>query len=356
MDAVEQGASQETEEKVSFIPAGSWSQVPSGFNTLNKANMWPGFYGYPHTTVGEEQSTNLMLVGGSSVYRDSNATVSMGSDNMLTLSGCFLIDGRFVCLNSTAQIHVTGPASATSLRTDSVVLRYECVNGVESIIPGVVTGTAVTANPVAPTLETGSMLGVVNGMVDNQIASISWQGGSATVSWTVPVLPSLTSLASDITSAQSSLSETKTALSGLQNTVSGVQSQVASLTALGLNIQPVNYTRNAASADTLNFNGVVLSIQNKPVMACLSVYWIPSATVSIGAWEHDTLVTLDSVFDNCVQNQQAATSATLDNTFGQWTCNYANGATTFSWQPDNNGMTLNSGVIMTGSMNVALAD
>ncbi|MBQ5557751.1 MAG: hypothetical protein IIT36_04090, partial [Aeriscardovia sp.] len=99
----------------------------------------------------------------------------------------------------------------------------------------------------------------------------------------------------------------------------------------------------------------VFSINNKPVMACLSVYWIPSATVNLGAWQHYTLVTLDSVFDNCVQNQQAATSATLNNVFGQWTCNYADGATTFSWQPDNNGMTLNSGVVMTGSMNVALA-
>lgn len=340
---------------MSFIPVGSWGTVPSGFNTLNLANMWPGFYGYPHTTVGEEQTANLMLVGGSSVYRDSNATVSMGSDNMLTLSGCFLVDGRFVCLNSMATIHVTGPASATPLRTDSVVLRYECLDGVESIVPGVVEGTAVTGNPTAPSLETGSMLGVNNGTVDSQIASISWQGGSATVSWTVPVLPSLTSLASDITSAQSSLNETKTALAGLNNTLPGVQSQVASLTSLGLNIQPVNYTRNAAAADTLNFNGVVLSIQNKPVMACLSVYWIPSQDVTLNSWEHNTLVTLDSVFDNCVQNQQAATSATLNNVFGQWTCNFANGQTTFSWQPDNNGMTLNSGVIMTGSMNVALA-
>lgn len=340
---------------MSFIPVGSWGTVPNGFNTLNQANMWPGFYGYPHTTVGEEQSANLMLVGGSSVYRDSSATVSMSGDDMLSLSGCFLVDGRFVCLNSMAQIHVTGPASSTPLRTDSVVLRYECVNGVESIVPGVVEGTAVTGNPTAPSLETGSMLGVNNGTVDNQIASISWQGGTPSVSWTIPVLPSLTSLASDITSAQSSLNETKTALAGLNNTLSGVQSQVASLTSLGLNIQPVNYTRNAAAADTLNFNGVVLSIQNKPVMACLSVYWIPSQDVTLNSWEHNTLVTLDSVFDNCVQNQQAATSATLNNTFGQWTCNYANGSTTFSWQPDNNGMTLNSGVVMTGSMNVALA-
>lgn len=341
---------------MSFIPVGSWGSVPSGFNTLDQANMWPGFYGYPHTTVGEEQSANLMWAGSSSVYRSSDATVSMGGDGMLSVSGCFLMDGRFVCLNSTATIHVTGPASATPLRTDSVVLRYECVDGVESVTPGVVTGNATTFNPAAPSLESGSMLGVVNGMVDNQIASISWQGGSATVSWTVPVLPSLSSLSSDITSAQSSLSETKTALSGLQNTVSGVQSQVASLTTLGLNIQPVNYTRNAAAADTLDFNGVVLSINNKPVMAMLSVYWRPSATVNLGAWQHYTLVTLDSVFDNCVQNQQTATSSTLNNAFGQWTCNYANGQTTFSWQPDNNGMTLNSGVIMTGSMNVALAD
>ena len=341
---------------MSFIPVGSWGTVPNGFNTLNLANMWPGFYGYPHTTVGEEQTANLMLVGGSSVYRDSSATISMGTDGMLSLSGCFLVDGRFVCLNSMATIHVTGPASATPLRMDAVVLRYQCVNGVESIVPGVVTGTAVTGNPVAPTLDSGSMLGVNNGTVDSQIASISWQGGTPSVSWTVPVLPSLTSLASDITSAQSSLNETKTALAGLNNTLSGVQSQVASLTSLGLNIQPVNYTRNAAAADTLNFNGVVLSIQNKPVMACLSVYWIPSQDVTLNSWEHNTLVTLDSVFDDCVQNQQAATSATLNNTFGQWTCNYANGSTTFSWQPDNNGMTLNSGVVMTGSMNVALAD
>ena len=341
---------------MSFIPVGSWGQVPSGFNTLNQANMWPGFYGYPHTTVGEEQSANLMWAGSQSVYRDASATVSMGSDGTLTVSGCFLMDGRFVCLNSTATVHVTGPASATPLRTDSVVLRYECVNGVESVVPGVVTGTAVTGNPTAPTLNTGSMLGVNNGTVDNQIASISWQGGSAAVSWTVPVLPSLSSLASSITATQNTLSETKTSLSGLDNTVQGIQSNVASLNSLGLNIQPVNYTRNAAAADTLNFNGVVLSINNKPVMACLSVYWVPSATVNLGAWEHQTLVTLDSVFDNCVQNQQAATSATLNNVFGQWTCNYADGATTFSWQPDNNGMTLNSGVIMTGSMNIALAD
>lgn len=340
---------------MSFIPVGSWSQVPSGFNTLNLANMWPGFYGYPHTTVGEEQSGNLMLVGGSSVYRDSSATISMGTDGMLSLSGCFLVSGRFVCLNSMATIHVTGPASATLLRTDSVVLRYECLDGVESIVPGVVTGTAVTGNPAAPTLETGSMLGVTNGTVDNQIASISWQGGTPSVSWTVPVLPSLTSLASNITSTQNSVQSLQSSLTGLNNTLSGVQSQVSSLTTLGLNIQPVNYTRNAAAADTLDFNGVVFSIANKPVMACLSVYWIPSATVNLGSWEHYTLVTLDSVFDNCVQNQQAATSATLNNVFGQWTCNFANGATTFSWQPDNNGMTLNSGVIMTGAMNVALA-
>ena len=340
---------------MSFIPVGSWSQVPNGFNTLNLANMWPGFYGYPHTTVGEEQSANLMLVGGSSVYRDSSATVSMGSDDMLSLSGCFLVDGRFVCLNSTATVHVTGPASATPLRTDSVVLRYECVNGVESVVPGVVTGTAVTGNPVAPTLNTGSMLGISNGTMDSQIASISWQGGSATVSWTVPVLPSLTSLSSGITSAQNSVQSLQSSLTGLSNTLSGVESQVTSLTTLGLNIQPVNYTRNAAAADTLNFNGVVLSINNKPVMAILSVYWIPSNNVTLNAWQHNTLVTLDSVFDNCVQNQQAATSATLNNVFGQWTCNYADGQTTFSWQPDNNGMTLNSGVVMTGSMNVALA-
>ena len=340
---------------MSFIPVGSWGTVPNGFNTLNQANMWPGFYGYPHTTVGEEQSANLMLVGGSSVYRDSTATVSMGSDGTLTVSGCFLMDGRFVCLNSTAQIHVTGPASATPLRTDSVVLRYECVNGVESVVPGVVTGTGVTGSPAAPSLATGSMLGVNNGTVDNQIASISWQGGSATVSWTVPVLPSLTSLASNIGGVQSSLNETKTSLSGLQNTVTGVQSSVSALTSLGLNIQPVNYTRNAAAADTLNFNGVVLSMNNKPVMAMLSVYWVPSESITLGTWEHYTLVTLDSVFDNCVQNQQAATSDTLNNVFGQWTCNYADGQTTFSWQPDNNGMTLNSGMIMTGSMNVALA-
>ena len=341
---------------MSFIPVGSWGTVPNGFNTLNQANMWPGFYGYPHTTVGEEQSGNLMLVGGQSVYRDSNATVSMGSDNMLTLSGCFLMDGRFVCLNSTAQIHVTGPASSTPLRTDSVVLRYQCADGVESIVPGVVEGTAVTGNPTAPTLNTGSMLGVNNGMVDNQIASISWQGGSATVAWAIPVLPSLSSLSSSVDTVQDNVQSLESSLSGLDTTVQGVQSSVSSLTSLGLNIQPVNYTRNAAAADTLNFNGVVLSIQNKPVMACLSVYWIPSEDITLGAWEHSTLVTLDSVFDNCVQNQQAATSATLDNTFGQWTCNYANGATTFSWQPDNNGMTLNSGVIMTGSMIVALAD
>ncbi|MBQ5557632.1 MAG: hypothetical protein IIT36_03470 [Aeriscardovia sp.] len=340
---------------MSFIPVGSWGSVPSGFNTLNLGNMWPGFYGYPHTTVGEEQSANLMWAGSSSVYRSSDATVSMGTDDMLSLSGCFLVDGRFVCLNSTATIHVTGPASATPLRTDSVVLRYECVNGVESVVPGVVTGTAVTGNPTAPTLNTGSMLGISNGTVDNQIASISWQGGSATVSWTVPVLPSLTSLASNITSTQNSVQSLQTSLNSLGNTVSGVESQVSSLTALGLNIQPVNYTRNAAAADTLNFNGVVFSINNKPVMAILSVYWIPSQSVTLGAWQHNTLVTLDSVFDNCVQNQQAATSATLNNVFGQWTCNYADGATTFSWQPDNNGMTLNSGVVMTGSMNVALA-
>ena len=330
---------------MSFIPVGSWGTVPNGFNTLNLANMWPGFYGYPHTTVGEDQS----------VYRSSDATVSMGADDMLSLSGCFLVDGRFVCLNSTATVHVTGPASSTPLRTDSVVLRYECVNGVESIVPGMVTGTAVTGNPTAPTLETGSMLGVSNGTVDNQIASISWQGGSATVSWTVPVLPSLTSLASNITSTQNSVQSLQSSLTSLNNTLSGVESQVTSLTTLGLNIQPVNYTRNAAAADTLNFNGIVFSINNKPVMAMLSVYWIPSATVNLGAWQHYTLVTLDSVFDNCVQNQQAATSATLNNVFGQWTCNYADGATTFSWQPDNNGMTLNSGVVMTGSMNVALA-
>lgn len=341
---------------MSFIPVGSWSQVPSGFNSLNQANMWPGFYGYPHTTVGEEQSANLMWAGSSSVYRSSSATVSMGSDGMLTVSGCFLVDGRFVCLNSTAQIHVTGPASATPLRTDSVVLRYQCVDGVESVVPGVVEGTAVTGNPTAPSLETGSMLGVVNGMVDNQIASITWQGGSATVAWTVPVLPSLSSLSSSVTDTQNTVQSLENSFSGLQNTLSGVQSQVASLTTLGLNIQPVNYTRNAAAADTLDFNGIVLSINNKPVMACLSVYWIPSETVNLGAWEHNTLVTLDSVFDNCVQNQQAATSATLNNTFGQWTCNFANGSTTFSWQPSNNGMTLNAGVIMTGSMNVALAD
>ena len=341
---------------MSFIPVGSWGTVPNGFNTLNQANMWPGFYGYPHTTVGEEQSANLMLVGGSSVYRDSTATVSMGSDNVLTLSGCFLVDGRFVCLNSTASVHVTGPASATPLRTDSVVLRYECLDGVESIIPGVVEGTAVTGNPTAPSLETGSMLGVNNGTVDSQIASISWQGGSASVSWTVPVLPSLNSLASSVTDTQNSVQSLENSFSGLQNTVSGVQSNVSSLTSLGLNIQPVNYTRVAAAADTLNFNGVVFSVADKPVMACLSVYWVPSATVNIGVWEHYTLVTLDSVFDDCVQNQQAATSATLNNVFGQWTCNYANGQTTFSWQPDNNGMTLNSGVIMTGSMNIALAD
>lgn len=340
---------------MSFIPVGSWGTVPSGFNTLNQANMWPGFYGYPHTTVGEEQSANLMLVGGSSVYRDSDATVSMGTDDMLSLSGCFLVDGRFVCLNSTATVHVTGPASATPLRTDAVVLRYQCVNGVESVTPGVVTGTAVTGNPTAPSLETGSMLGVNNGTVDNQIASLSWQGGSATVSWTVPVLPSLASLASGITNTQNTLSGVQSSLSGLNNTLSGVESQVSSLTTLGLNIQPVNYTRNAAAADTLDFNGIVFSINNKPVMACLSVYWIPSATVNLGVWQHYTLVTLDSVFDNCVQNQQAATSDTLNNTFGQWTCNYADGQTTFSWQPDNNGMTLNSGLIMTGSMNVALA-
>ena len=341
---------------MSFIPVGSWGTVPSGFNTLNLANMWPGFYGYPHTTVGEEQTANLMLVGGSSVYRDSSATISMGTDGMLSVSGCFLVDGRFVCLNSMATIRVTGPASATPLRTDSVVLRYECLNGVESVTPGVVTGTAVTGNPVSPTLETGSMLGITNGTVDNQIASISWQGGSATVSWTVPVLPSLNSLASSVSDTQNSVQSLETSLTGLQNTLSGVQSQVSSLTALGLNIQPVNYTRNVAAADTLNFNGVVLSMNNKPVMAMLSVYWIPSATVNLGAWEHNTLVTLDSVFDNCIQTQQAATSATLNNTFGQWTCNYADGQTTFSWQPDNNGMTLNAGVIMTGSMNVALAD
>ena len=340
---------------MSFIPVGSWGSVPSGFNTLNPGNMWPGFYGYPHTTVGEEQSANLMLVGGSSVYRSSDATISMGADDMLSVSGCFLVDGRFVCLNSTAAVHVTGPASATPLRTDSVVLRYECVNGVESIVPGVVTGTAVTGNPTAPTLNTGSMLGISNGTVDNQIASISWQGGSATVSWTVPVLPSLTSLSSGIASAQNSVQSLQSSLTGLNNTLSGVESQVTSLTTLGLNIQPVNYTRNAAAADTLNFNGVVFSVNNKPVMACLSVYWIPSQSVTLGAWQHYTLVTLDSVFDDCVQNQQAATSATLNNVFGQWTCNYADGATTFSWQPDNNGMTLNSGVVMTGSMNVALA-
>ena len=277
------------------------------------------------------------------------------SDDMLSLSGCFLVNGRFVCLNSTAQIHVTGPASATPLRTDSVVLRYECVDGVESVVPGVVEGTAVTGNPTAPTLNTGSMLGVVNGMVDNQIASISWQGGSASVSWTVPVLPSLNSLASSVTDTQNSVQSLETSLTGLNNTLSGVQSQVASLTALGLDIQPVNYTRVAAAADTLNFNGIVFSIANKPVMAMLSVYWVPSQDVTLGVWEHYTLVTLDSVFDNCVQNQQAATAATLNNVFGQWTCNYANGATTFSWQPDNNGMTLNSGAIMTGSMIVALA-
>lgn len=341
---------------MSFIPVGSWGTVPSGFNSLNLANMWPGFYGYPHTTVGEEQSANLMLVGDQSVYRSSDATISMGSDDMLSLSGCFLMDGRFVCLNSTAQTHVTGPASATLLRTDSVVLRYECVNGVESVVPGVVTGTAVTGNPTAPTLETGSMLGVNNGTVDSQIASISWQGGSASVSWSVPVLPSLTSLASSITNTQSSLSGVQSSLTGLDNTVQGVQSQVTSLTSLGLNIQPVNYTRNAAAADTLDFNGVVLSMNNKPVMAMLSVYWIPSQSVTLGVWQHYTLVTLDSVFDNCVQNQQAAASATLNNVFGQWTCNYADGQTTFSWQPDNNGMTLNAGVVMTGSMNVALAD
>ena len=340
---------------MSFIPVGSWGAVPNGFNTLNQANMWPGFYGYPHTTVGEEQTANLMLAGSSSVYRSSGATVSMGTDDMLSLSGCFLVNGRFVCLNSTAQIHVTGPASATPLRTDSVVLRYECVDGVESVVPGVVEGTAVTGNPTAPTLNTGSMLGVVNGMVDNQIASISWQGGSASVSWTVPVLPSLNSLASSVTDTQNSVQSLETSLTGLNNTLSGVQSQVASLTALGLDIQPVNYTRVAAAADTLNFNGIVFSIANKPVMAMLSVYWVPSQDVTLGVWEHYTLVTLDSVFDNCVQNQQAATAATLNNVFGQWTCNYANGATTFSWQPDNNGMTLNSGAIMTGSMIVALA-
>ena len=340
---------------MSFIPVGSWGQVPNGFNTLNQANMWPGFYGYPHTTVGEEQSANLMLAGGSSVYRSSDATVSMGSDDMLSLSGCFLIDGRFVFLNSTASVHVTGPASATPLRTDSVVLRYECVNGVESVTPGVVTGTAVTGNPVAPTLNTGSMLGVNNGTVDNQIATISWQGEIGTVSWTVPVLPSLSSLAGDMTSTQNSLSSVQSSLNSTNNILSGVQSQVASLQTLGLNIQPVNYTRNAGASDTLNFNGVVLSLQNKPVMAVLSVYWIPANSVTLNAWEHNTLVTLDSTFDNCVQNQQAATSATLNNTFGQWTCNYANGATTFSWQPDSDGMTLNSGVVMTGSMNVALA-
>lgn len=339
---------------MSFIPVGSWGSVPSGFNTLNPGNMWPGFYGYPHTTVGEEQSGNLMLVGGSSVYRSSDATISMGSDDTLSVSGCFLVDGRFVCLNSTAQIHVTGPASSTPLRTDAIVLRYQCVNGVESITPGVVTGTAVTSSPTAPTLETGSMLGVVDGTVDSQIASISWQSGTASVSWTIPVLPSLTSLSSSVSSTQSSLNSLQSSLSGLQNTVTGVQSNVSNLTALGLNIQPVNYTRNAAAADTLNFNGVVLSIASKPVMAMLSVYWVPSQDVTLNSWEHNTLVTLDSVFDNCVQNQQAATSATLNNTFGQWTCNYANGSTTFSWQPDNNGMTLNSGVIMTGSMNVAL--
>ena len=341
---------------MSFIPVGSWGTVPNGFNTLNPANVWPGFYGYPHSTVGEEQSANLMLVGGSSVYRSSDATVSMGSDNMLSLSGCFLIDGRFVFLNSTASIHVTGPASATPLRTDSVVLRYECSNGVESVVPGVVTGTAVASNPTAPTLQTGSLLGVNSGTVDSQIASISWQGGSATVSWTVPVLPSLSSLASNVTSTQNSLNSTQTSLTNTNNILSGLQSQVASLQTLGLNIQPVNYTRNAAAADTLNFNGIVLSINNKPVMAMLSVYWVPSATVNLGAWEHYTLVTLGSVFDNCVQNQQAATSATLNNVFGQWTCNYADGATTVSWQPDSNGMTLNAGVVMTGSMNVALAD
>lgn len=339
---------------MSFIPVGSWGTIPSGFNSLNPGNMWPGFYGYPHTTVGEEQSANLMWAGSSSVYRDSNATVSMGSDGMLTVSGCFLVDGRFVCLNSTASIHVTGPASATPLRTDAVVLRYECVDGVESITPGVVTGTATTSSPTAPSLETGSMLGVNSGMVDSQIASISWQGGSATVAWTIPVLPSLTSLSSNLSSTQNSVSSLETSLSGLDNTLSDVQSQVSSLSSLGLNIQPVNYTRVAAAADTLNFNGVVFSIQNKPIMACLSVYWIPSQDITLNSWEHDTLVTLDSVFDNCVQNQQAATSATLNNTFGQWTCNFANGSTTFSWQPDNNGMTLNSGVIMTGSMNVAL--
>lgn len=341
---------------MSFIPVGSWGTVASGFNTLNQANMWPGFYGYPHTTVGEEQSANLMWAGSPNVYRSSDATVSMGTDDMLSVSGCFLMDGRFVCLNSTAQIHVTGPASSTPLRTDSVVLRYECANGVESVVPGVVTGTAVTGNPVAPTLNTGSMLGISNGTVDSQIASISWQGGSATVSWTVPVLPSLTSLASSITSTNNTVSGVQTSLSGLDNTVQGIQSSVSSLTSLGLNIQPVNYTRNASSADTLNFNGVVFSIANKPVMAMLSVYWIPAQSVTLGSWQHYTLVTLDSVFDNCVQNQQAATSATLNNVFGQWTCNYADGATTFSWQPDNNGMTLNSGVVMTGSMNVALAD
>ena len=341
---------------MSFIPVDSWGTVPNGFNSLNPGNMWPGFYGYPHTTVGEEQSANLMLVGGSSVYRSSDATVSMGSDGMLTVSGCFLMDGRFVCLNSTATIHVTGPASATPLRTDAVVLRYECVDGVESVTPGVVTGTATTSSPTAPSLESGSMLGVVNGTVDSQIATITWQAGSATVAWTVPVLPSLNSLAASVTDTQNSVQSLESSLTGLDNTLSGVQSQVSSLSSLGLNIQPVGFTRNAAAADTLNFNGVVLSIANKPVMAMLSVYWIPSQDVTLGAWEHNTLVTLDSVFDNCVQNQQAATSATLNNTFGQWTCNFANGATTFSWQPDNNGMTLNSGVIMTGSMNVALAD
>lgn len=341
---------------MSFIPVGSWGTIPNGFNTLNPGNMWPGFYGYPHTTVGEEQSANLMLVGGSSVYRDSSATVSMGSDGMLTVSGCFLMDGRFVCLNSTATVHVTGPASVTPLRTDAVVLRYECSDGVESVTPGVVTGTATTSSPAAPSLESGSMLGVNSGTVDSQIATISWQAGSASVAWTVPVLPSLTALSANITSTQNTLSGVQSSLSGLQNTVQGVQSSVSHLTSLGLNIQPVNYTRNAAAADTLNFNGLVFSVNNKPVMACLSVYWIPSQDVTLSSWEHNTLVTLDSVFDNCVQNQQAATSATLNNTFGQWTCNYADGATTFSWQPDNNGMTLNSGVIMTGSMNITLAD
>ena len=200
------------------------------------------------------------------------------------------------------------------------------------------------------------MMGVVDGTVDKQVASISWQDGAPTVAWTIPVLPSLATLASNVSDTRNSVSSLEANLTGVQNTVQGVQSDVSSLQQLGLNIQPVNYTRNAAAEDTLDFHGIVFSINNKPTMAMLSIYWIPSQTVNLGPWEHETLVTLDSVFDNCVQNQQAATSSTLNNTFGQWTCNYANGATTLSWQPDANGMTLNAGVIMTGSMNIALAD